>query len=81
MASATKVQVSPQSDTGAWSTGITPESARTASEVLQEDLQKHHVYFNEKGFHSTFPTQGNNPCLVMEDKRRIKVGMNAMHVC
>ncbi|OJJ62162.1 hypothetical protein ASPSYDRAFT_146077 [Aspergillus sydowii CBS 593.65] len=55
MASATKVHLSPQSDTGAWSTGITPGSARTASEVLQEDLQKHHVYFNEKGFHNHIP--------------------------
>lgn len=66
MASATKVHLSPQSDTGAWSTGITPDSARTASEVLQEDLQKHHVYFNEQGFHSTL-VQGNDLYLVMEN--------------
>lgn len=52
MASAKKIQLSPQTDTGVWSTGVTEDSAQTASEVLQEDLEKHHVYFNDMGFHS-----------------------------
>ncbi|KAI9368464.1 hypothetical protein BJX61DRAFT_523826 [Aspergillus egyptiacus] len=52
MATARKVQLSPQSDTGVWSTGITAESAQTASEVLQEDLTRHHVFFNNMGFHN-----------------------------
>lgn len=52
MATAKKIQLSPQTDTGVWSTGVTEESARTASEALQEDLEKHHVYFNDMGFHS-----------------------------
>ncbi|PYH42700.1 questin oxidase family protein [Aspergillus saccharolyticus JOP 1030-1] len=34
------------------SVGITEASARMASEVLQEDLEKHHVIFNESGFHN-----------------------------
>ncbi|KAL5048447.1 hypothetical protein BDW71DRAFT_177695 [Aspergillus fruticulosus] len=52
MATARKVLLSPHSDTGVWSTGITEPSAKTASAVLQEDLEKHHVYFNDMGFHN-----------------------------
>lgn len=52
MATAKKIQLSPQTDTGVWSTGVTEDSAKIASEVLQEDLEKHHVYFNDMGFHS-----------------------------
>lgn len=54
MATAKKVHLSPTTDTGVWSTGITEESARTASEVLQDDLEHHHVYFNNMGFHSKY---------------------------
>ncbi|ODM20900.1 hypothetical protein SI65_03953 [Aspergillus cristatus] len=52
MATTKKIQLSPQTDIGVWSTGVTEESARMASEVLQEDLEKHHVFFNEMGFHN-----------------------------
>ncbi|KAL4736469.1 hypothetical protein BDV11DRAFT_211211 [Aspergillus similis] len=52
MATARKVLLSPHSDTGVWSTGITESAAKTASAVLQEDLEKHHVYFNDMGFHN-----------------------------
>lgn len=52
MATAKKIQLSPQTDTGVWSRGVTEDSARMASEVLQEDLEKHHVFFNNMGFHS-----------------------------
>lgn len=52
MATTKKIQLSPQTDIGVWSTGVTEDSARMASEVLQEDLEKHHVFFNEMGFHS-----------------------------
>ncbi|KAL4916978.1 hypothetical protein BDW62DRAFT_211499 [Aspergillus aurantiobrunneus] len=53
MATATNIQLSPKTDTGVFSTqGITADSAKTASEVLQEDLEKHHVYFNNMGFHN-----------------------------
>jgi hypothetical protein len=51
MATARKVLLSPHSDTGVWSTGISESAAKTASAVLQEDLEKHHVYFNDMGFH------------------------------
>ncbi|KAL4806396.1 hypothetical protein BDV18DRAFT_160464 [Aspergillus unguis] len=52
MATARKIQLSPERDTGVWSTGITAEGAKRASEVLQEDLEKHHVFFNNSGFHN-----------------------------
>lgn len=52
MATAKNIHLSPTTDTGVWSTGITEDSARTASEVLQEDLEQHHVYFNNMGFHN-----------------------------
>ncbi|KAL4980873.1 hypothetical protein BDW66DRAFT_123393, partial [Aspergillus desertorum] len=55
MATARKVLLSPHSDTGVWSAGITESAAETASAVLQEDLEKHHVYFNDMGFHNHIP--------------------------
>jgi hypothetical protein len=60
MAAARKVHLSPLTDSGIWSMGVTEGSAKTASEVLQEDLEKHHVFFNNMGFHSTsnFETAG-----------------------
>lgn len=32
--------------------GVTKESADKASELLQENHEKHHVFFNQNGFHS-----------------------------
>lgn len=52
MATATKIHLSPTSDTGVFSTGVREDSARAASEVLQEDMQIHHVFFNYIEFHS-----------------------------
>ncbi|CEN60860.1 hypothetical protein ASPCAL07532 [Aspergillus calidoustus] len=52
MAAARKVHLSPLTDSGIWSMGVTEGSAKTASEVLQEDLEKHHVFFNNMGFHN-----------------------------
>ena len=53
MATATKIQLSPPKDSGIYSAGVREDAAHTASEVLQEDMEKHHVFFNERGFHST----------------------------
>ncbi|KAL2793203.1 hypothetical protein BJX66DRAFT_306566 [Aspergillus keveii] len=52
MATARKVHLSPLTDSGVWSTWVTESSAKAASEVLQEDLEKHHVFFNNMGFHN-----------------------------
>lgn len=74
MATAKNIHLSPTTDTGVWSTGITEDSARTASEVLQEDLEQHHVYFNNMGFHSKSPL-----CPVTE-KDWVLIGMDADHI-
>ena len=54
MATATKIHLSPVTDSGIYSSNVREDAARTASEVLQEDMAKHHVFFNEQGFHSMF---------------------------
>lgn len=32
--------------------GITPEQAKKASELLQENHEQHHIFFNQNGFHN-----------------------------
>jgi hypothetical protein len=51
MATARKIQLS-TANSGIFSMELREDSARAASEVLQEDLEKHHMFFNESGFHS-----------------------------
>ena len=54
MATPSKIQLL-LSDCGIFHTsGITKESAAKASEVLQENHNHHHVFFNQDGFHSTY---------------------------
>lgn len=36
--------------------GITEESAKVASMLLQENHDKHHIFFNKSGFHVSHPT-------------------------
>lgn len=53
MATASKVSLS-TADCGEYHvSGITAESAAKASEVLQENHDNHHIFFNRSGFHST----------------------------
>jgi UDP-N-acetyl-D-mannosaminuronic acid transferase (WecB/TagA/CpsF family) len=52
MATATEIHLSPAMDAGVFTAGATEEAARAASEVLQEDMENHHVFFNDDGFHS-----------------------------
>ena len=51
MATAKKVHLT-TSDSGVYSSTPREDAAKTASEVLQEDLEKHHVFFNDMHFHS-----------------------------
>lgn len=51
MATATHVQLS-TSDAGVFSYNPREDSAKRASELLQRDMKEHHVFFNEKRFHS-----------------------------
>ncbi|KAJ5708940.1 hypothetical protein N7493_010274 [Penicillium malachiteum] len=52
MAIATKIHLDPVKDKGVYSHGFQEDAARTASQVLQDDLEKHHVFFNDEGFHN-----------------------------
>lgn len=52
MATATKIHLSPITDSGIYSFNVREDAAQTASQILQEDMEKHHVFFNNQGFHS-----------------------------
>ncbi|BDD58748.1 hypothetical protein MAP00_004003 [Monascus purpureus] len=49
---ATKIHLSPISDTGIFSTKIRPDSAEVTSALLQENHEEHHIFFNNLGFHN-----------------------------
>ncbi|KAF5867126.1 hypothetical protein ETB97_004046 [Aspergillus alliaceus] len=51
MATARKIELS-TSDSGVLSAGAREESARAASKILQDNLEKNHIYFNDSGFHN-----------------------------
>ncbi|KAI9763559.1 MAG: hypothetical protein M1840_000421 [Geoglossum simile] len=52
MATATKIHLTP-SEAGMFHVpGITAESAAKASEVLQENHEKNHIFYNDEGFHN-----------------------------
>ncbi|KAF2198855.1 hypothetical protein GQ43DRAFT_442976 [Delitschia confertaspora ATCC 74209] len=51
MATPSKIQLTADQDMGFGLKGISEESARTASQLLQENHERHHIFFNESGFH------------------------------
>ncbi|OQE24965.1 hypothetical protein PENFLA_c009G11039 [Penicillium flavigenum] len=57
MATATKIDLSPVADSGIYSSNVREDTARTASEILQEDMATHHVFFNDQHFHNHIPHQ------------------------
>lgn len=54
MATPYRMHIVPE-NTGLWKVPQTEASARKASELLQQDLRDHHVFFNEDGFHNHIP--------------------------
>ncbi|RYP54420.1 hypothetical protein DL768_000791 [Monosporascus sp. mg162] len=50
MATASKIQITPE-NTGLWHVKQTEPAAKKATELLQKDLETHHVFFNDMGFH------------------------------
>ena len=54
MASAATVHVTPPTVGGFGLKTLSNDSASKASEVLQANHEKHHIYFNREGFHGTF---------------------------
>jgi hypothetical protein len=53
-ASATRINLFPATDSGVFSAGIREDTARLTSSLLQDDMEKHHVFFNDQGFHSMY---------------------------
>jgi hypothetical protein len=54
MATTRKINITP-ADTGVLGKSLKPESALKATQLLQEDMEKHHIFFNNEGFHSMLP--------------------------
>lgn len=51
MATSSKIHLSPDQKPTFYVPGITAETADSASELLQENHEKHHIFFNYAGFH------------------------------
>ncbi|RYP56837.1 hypothetical protein DL771_011612 [Monosporascus sp. 5C6A] len=51
MATASKIQITPE-NTGLWHIKQSEPAAKKATELLQKDLETHHVFFNDDGFHN-----------------------------
>ncbi|KAH9909871.1 HypA protein [Xylariomycetidae sp. FL2044] len=51
MATAHAVHITPD-NTGLWQVRQTEPAAQKVTELLQKDLEKHHVFFNNDGFHN-----------------------------
>ncbi|RYO73719.1 hypothetical protein DL766_009063 [Monosporascus sp. MC13-8B] len=51
MATASKIQITPE-NTGLWHIKQSEPAAKKATELLQKDLERHHVFFNNNGFHN-----------------------------
>lgn len=51
MATASKIQITPE-NTGLWHIKQTEPAAKKATKLLQKDLETHHVFFNDNGFHN-----------------------------
>ncbi|CAK7224272.1 hypothetical protein SCUCBS95973_005460 [Sporothrix curviconia] len=54
--SSTQIRVGTE-NTGQWHITQTPEASDRVSSLLQTDLETHHVYFNNDGFHNHIPHQ------------------------
>ncbi|KAF2267272.1 hypothetical protein CC78DRAFT_531046 [Lojkania enalia] len=52
MASSSKVHLSPSQQPQFYLPGISSETADTTSQLLQENHEKHHIFFNQSGFHN-----------------------------
>ncbi|KAJ5759766.1 hypothetical protein N7520_006922 [Penicillium odoratum] len=52
MATATNIYLDPTKDVGVYSSSIREDAARVTSKILQEDMENHHVFFNDEGFHN-----------------------------
>jgi UDP-N-acetyl-D-mannosaminuronic acid transferase (WecB/TagA/CpsF family) len=51
MATGSKVYLKASQQPQFYAKGLRPESAEKASQLLQENHEKHHIFFNQSGFH------------------------------
>lgn len=51
MATSSKIHLTGNEDVAFALKGLSSQSADTASELLQENHEKHHIFFNQSGFH------------------------------
>lgn len=51
MASGSRVHLDASQQPEYYVKSLTPESADTASQLLQVNHEKHHIFFNQSGFH------------------------------
>ncbi|PKS10852.1 hypothetical protein jhhlp_002609 [Lomentospora prolificans] len=51
MASASKIQITPE-NTGLLKVKQTTDAAKKVTELLQEDIDTHHAFFNDRGYHN-----------------------------
>ena len=54
IATSSKIQLSPSQQPVFYLPGISSETADLTSELLQENHEKHHIFFNLAGFHVRF---------------------------
>lgn len=53
MATPYAVKIVPE-NTGLWHVDQTEAAANKATELLMQDIEKHHVFFNDDGFHNQY---------------------------
>jgi UDP-N-acetyl-D-mannosaminuronic acid transferase (WecB/TagA/CpsF family) len=51
MATPARIQLSPKHHPAFYTSGMNDEVAKKASELLQENHDKHHIFFRASGFH------------------------------
>jgi hypothetical protein len=51
MATPSKIVLSTAEKPEFWTENLNSDSAAKASELLQENHERHHVFFNDEGFH------------------------------
>ncbi|KAF2137187.1 uncharacterized protein K452DRAFT_278799 [Aplosporella prunicola CBS 121167] len=80
MATATKIELNGREDLIFSVTPLRKDSAEKTSQLLQEDLEIHHCFFNYKGFHNHIPHQLLTIYALGGDPRQIEKAYEANKV-
>lgn len=65
MATAATVSVTPHNKGGFSVDALSKDSASTTTKLLQENHEKHHIFFNHDGFHSKSRTDSVRSAFVL----------------